>query len=120
MEQAQHQSYLISCFLYPAIRRKNGFSQAKNLISFMPPRSSCSSFALLSVHCIVFRRVLNKDFMILPCIGVRTTKTENPASALGPKLAMSKPRQIAIWMGAVQHMWKKPQQKSIRETSVEM
>jgi len=116
----EHQSYLISRFLYPAIRRKKGFSQAKNLISFMPPRSSCSSFALLSVHCIVFRRVLNKVLMTLLCIGVRTTKKENPASVLGPKLPMSKPRQIIIWMGAVQNMWKKPQQKSIRETSVDM
>ena len=47
-------------------------------------------------------------------------KTENPARALGPKLDISRARQIAIWIGAVQNMWKKPQQKSIRETSVEM
>ena len=47
-------------------------------------------------------------------------KMEKPAKALGPKLEISRARQIAIWIGAVQNMWKKPQQKSIRETSVEM
>jgi hypothetical protein len=68
----------------------------------------------------VFRRIKNKDFMILPCTGVRIKKTENPASALGPKLEIRRARQIDIWIGAAQNMWKKPQQKSIRETSVEM
>jgi len=67
-----------------------------------------------------FLRDMNKDLMILPCIGVKMMKTENPARALGPKLPMSRPRQIAIWIGDVQNMWKKPQQKSMRETSVEM
>ena len=47
-------------------------------------------------------------------------KTENPASALGPKLAISRARQIDSWIGDAQNMWKKPQQKSTRETSVEM
>jgi hypothetical protein len=58
--------------------------------------------------------------MILPCIGVSIKKTEKPAKALGPKVDISRARQIAIWIGADQNMWKKPQQKSIRETSVEM
>ena len=58
--------------------------------------------------------------MILPCSGVRIKKMENPAKALGPKVDNSRARQITIWIGAVQNMWKKPQQKSIRETSVEM
>ncbi len=47
-------------------------------------------------------------------------KTAKPARALGPRLPIRRPRQITNWIGAVQDMWKNPQQKSIRETSVEM
>jgi hypothetical protein len=58
--------------------------------------------------------------VIIPSTGVRITKTENPARALGPKLDISKAIMIAIWMGVVYKMWKNVQQASIRETSVEM
>lgn len=43
-----------------------------------------------------------------------------PASALGPSWRISKTRQIANCIKAVQDMWKKPQQKSMRDTSVEI
>ena len=77
-------TYLISDMRNPEMRFKNGVSHAKNLITFIPPKSSCSSFARLSVHCMVLRRILNSDFMMLICTGVMKMKNAKPASALGP------------------------------------
>ena len=113
-------NYLNSCFLYPATRFRKGTSQANSLISLMPPRSSWSNFALLSVHSMAFRRVWRKNFTILLCIGIRMMKTAKPARALGPRLERRKPRNMPNWITTAQDIWKVPQQKSIRETSVEM
>lgn len=40
--------YLISFLRYSAILLRNGTSHAKNFMTFIPPRSSCRSFARLS------------------------------------------------------------------------
>ena len=106
--------------LNPAICFRKGTSQANNLISFMPSRSSWSNFALLSVHSMVLHWVRNNDFINLLCIGVRMTKTEKPARALRPMLEISRPRQIPNWISAAQDTSKNSQQKSIWEMSVEI
>ena len=52
--------------------------------------------------------------------GVARRKNPNPAKALGPKLSINKIKQTIICIGAVHAIWKKPQQKSMRDTSVEI
>lgn len=99
---------------------RNGISQAKYLITFMPPSSSWSSFARLSVHIMLFWRKMNIFFITYVCAGVARMRNPNPARALGPRFSRRSTRQMAIWIGAAQAIWKNPAQKSIRETSVEM
>ena len=47
-------------------------------------------------------------------------KIAKPARALGPRLETRKPRKMHNWITVAQDIWKMPQQKSIRETSVEI
>ena len=113
-------THFISFRLYPNMRFRNGPSHAKNLRIFIPPRSSCNSFARLSVHCMLDWRILNIDFMLTACIGIAMRNIAKPARALAPRMSIRRARQIASWIGAVQDIWKKPALKSILETSVEM
>jgi hypothetical protein len=127
----------ISFCRYSPMRARNGTSHAKNLMIFIPPSSSCSSFARLSVQTMLRFRIANSDFITFVCTGVTSTKKPKPASALGPSWTSRMMRHTIIcrhrqpplshavlakptWIGADQLMWKKPQQKSIRDTSVEM
>jgi hypothetical protein len=57
--------YFNSLVLITSRRFKNGFSQAINLTTFMPPKSSWSSLARLSVQTIAFLRMTNKCLMII-------------------------------------------------------
>ena len=113
-------TYFISWTRKTDRRCRNGCSQEKNLITLIPPSSSCNNFTRLSVHSMALRRNRRRSLMMDVCTGTMRIKYANPARELGPRLAMSKPRQMLIWIGAAQPIWKKPQQKSMRETSVEM
>lgn len=95
------EAYFISFCLYSEMRARNGISQAKNLITFIPPSNSCRSFARLSVHSMLRRRSANSFFITYVCAGVARIKNANPASAEGPRLMSRSMRQIIIWIGAV-------------------
>ena len=87
---------------------------------FIEPKSSWSSFARLSVQIMDFARNLMNCFMTWVWMGVIRTKNANPANADGPKLMMRRMRQTTICTGAVRPSCRKEQQKSMRDTSVEM
>ena len=88
--------------LYTDIFSRNGTSHAKNLMTFIPPRTSCRSFTRLSVHFIV--STLNAKYLLItiPKTGMTAKKKANPARAEGPRLSISSARQISNWIGAVQ------------------
>jgi len=110
----------ISVFRYSARRSRYGTSQAKNLIIFIPPNNSWTSFTLLSVQTMPFPLILKSCVITFPCTGVKITKMAKPARTEGPNWMMSNAMQIQIEIGAVHAIWKKPAQKSMRDTSVEM
>jgi hypothetical protein len=81
-------------------------SHVKNLMTLIPPRSSCSSLARLSVHSMAFLRMVNSLFITQVCIGLPIKKIANPASALGPKLTSRRTRQMIRPMGEDHAIWK--------------
>lgn len=109
--------YLSSLLRYSPIRFKNGTSHAKYFSTRILGSNSCRSLARLSVHAIERFRNWISFFIATDCNGKTMMRKPNPTSEETPRLVSKRIRQMINCIGAVQEKWKKPMQKSIRDTS---